>query len=335
MPANSNSRALARQWELLSLLPKHANGETVKDLAERLSYRGFEVNKRTVERDLAELSALFPLHCDDSRKPYRWHWEPRQSHELSGITLSEALTLRLVEQSLRPLLPITLLKNLEPRFALASRKLNELSTDNFTAGWADKVASVSPEFHLLPPNILPECLAAVQQALMQGKQVSCRYYAISTGKTQNYILNPQALVQRGHATYLLATVEPYEDIRHFVLHRFEQAELLDSACRTVEGFSLDSYLSSGAAVFGSNGRIELRAWVNAGLYQLLRERPISEDMQHQPVEDGAIIQATVNESSELEWWLLSHAGSIQVLEPSGIRERIAGRLKAGIELHES
>lgn len=335
VPANSTRRALTRQWELLKLLPTRGNGQTAQELTILLRDAGHEATKRTVERDLQDLQHLFPLLCNDKGRPYGWSWQPGASSLLPGITLGEALTLRLVEDGIRPLIPHSMLKSLEPRFDQARQKLKVLAEENSAARWASKVASVPPEFHLQPPKIRPECLDAIQTALMDSKQLACRYSAAFKGKTHDFTLNPHALIQRGHATYLLATAEPFEDIRRYVLHRFELAQCLETPCRNVEDFMLDEYLNNGNAQFGGKELIQLRAWVNDGLCQLLRERPISDDMSLVSEEGGATLTATVQNSWELLWWLLSHAGSIQVQEPPSLRKDFVRRLKAGLKLQES
>lgn len=334
MPANSTRRALMRQWELLKLLPTRGNGRTAQELTILLRDAGHEASKRTVERDLQELQYLFPLLCNDRSIPYGWYWQPGASSDLPGITLSEALTLRLVEDSIRPLIPHSMLKSLEPRFDQARQKLERLAKENPAARWASKVASIPLEFHLQPPKIRAECLDAIQKALMDSKQLACRYSAAFKGQTHDFTLNPQALIQRGHATYLLATAEPFDDIRRYVLHRFERAQVLETACKNIEDFALDEYLSTGNAQFGGSEKIQLRAWVNDGLCLLLRERPISDDMSLAPEEYGATLTATVQNSWELLWWLLSHAGSIQVQEPRALREDFINRLKSGLKLQE-
>ena len=112
MPKARTSHALARQWELLKLLPPKGPGITAKDLAERLSNAGFEVSKRTIERDLQDLSLVFPLMCNDKGTPYGWHWMPGASTDLPAITLSDALSLYVVEDLVRPLLPASVLEAL-------------------------------------------------------------------------------------------------------------------------------------------------------------------------------------------------------------------------------
>lgn len=69
MPRSSNHLALARQWEMLKRLPNRAPGITARELAEGLHENGFEVTKRTIERDLVDLSGQFGIACNDTQKP--------------------------------------------------------------------------------------------------------------------------------------------------------------------------------------------------------------------------------------------------------------------------
>ncbi|MGH8647199.1 MAG: hypothetical protein ACREX4_23175 [Gammaproteobacteria bacterium] len=60
---------------------------TAKDLAERLSNVGFEVSKRTIERDLQDLSLIFP-YMDASRLPRTsavWYWTGIGCSFISGL----------------------------------------------------------------------------------------------------------------------------------------------------------------------------------------------------------------------------------------------------------
>ena len=172
VPSATSRSTLTRQWELLKLLPPKGPGITTLELQSLLSDAGHPTTKRTIERDLVELSRLFPLQCNSKGMPYGWHWMPGKSAELPGISLSEALTLRLVEDSIRPLIPAFMLRTLEPRFNLARQKLEAMSEENPSARWLDKVASVQPELSQTPPEIKADLLEIIQQALMNDTQLT-------------------------------------------------------------------------------------------------------------------------------------------------------------------
>ena len=64
VPSATSRSTLTRQWELLKLLPPKGPGITTLELQSRLSDAGHPTTKRTIERDLVELSRLFPLQCN-------------------------------------------------------------------------------------------------------------------------------------------------------------------------------------------------------------------------------------------------------------------------------
>src|SRR5687768_2309629 len=97
---------LLRQWTMLRLIPRSPARIAVKDLQEQLRDADFLVTRRTVQRDLADLSTVFPLVSDDREKPYGWSWQREaSSFDLPGLSVPDALTLTLVEQHLRHQLP--------------------------------------------------------------------------------------------------------------------------------------------------------------------------------------------------------------------------------------
>lgn len=66
--------ALVRQWHLLSLLPRGPRRIDSRSLEDALRARGLAVHRRTIQRDLVELSGVFPLVADERSKPYAWGW---------------------------------------------------------------------------------------------------------------------------------------------------------------------------------------------------------------------------------------------------------------------
>lgn len=82
---------------MLRQLPSRSPGITSAELVWRLRDVGFNVSKRTVERDLNELSLIFPLERNDKSIPFGWHWsvnagaELRGNFDLQGYLRGEAL----------------------------------------------------------------------------------------------------------------------------------------------------------------------------------------------------------------------------------------------------
>lgn len=334
MSAAKSHETLSRQWELLNMIPVRGLGKSAAELMQALTDQGYQISKRTVERDLNDLSMVFPLLSDDSSSPQRWRWMDDKDIQLPGISVAEAVMLQLVEGTLQQILPTEMLQGLSGRFNQARKKLQALEQSNQNARLIDKIAVVSPGLPMIPPKTSPNLYEAVQQALTQQCQLQARYTSVHHQQQKDYLLNPLGLVQRGHVTYLVATVAAYNDVRLFALHRFEVLELHDSPLQTPTGFTLGDYLKTGALQFANDKSIRLEARVRPELARLLAEAPLSEDMLLKPADnDWQDLSASVHHGWQLEWWILSHSSQIEVLAPIELREVIVARLRATMSLY--
>jgi predicted DNA-binding transcriptional regulator YafY len=324
MPSNKTRNTLARQWELLKLLPTRGSGKTAKEIADALAEAGFAVSKRQVERDLLDLQEVFGLECNDASIPYGWRWGSAPI-ELPGVTLAEALSLQIVEETLKPLLPSSVLRSVQPRFAQAKAKLAALAEQNPTASWVDKVMAVPASLPMLPPVVDDELLELIQSALLANEQITAVYLPFA-GAGKELRLHPLGMVVRGSVTYLVAKAFEYADVRLYALHRFQ------SVCRTYEkakrpkGFKLAQYVDAGAMQFGSGAVVKLQAKITDELAKRLTETPLSENQRIKQKDGETILAASVLDGWQLDWWLLSQGAAITVLAPVELRQRIRDAL---------
>jgi predicted DNA-binding transcriptional regulator YafY len=321
MPSETTRHTLARQWELLKLLPTHGTGKTARDLAEALNEAGFRVSKRQVERDLGELMDSFPIDCNNRSVPYGWRWVKDASVDLPGLTLAEALSLHLIEETIRPLLPVSVLRSVEGRFRMARDKLASQKKLALVR-WADKVRSIQPALPLSPPSIDAAVLETVQDALLNERQIEVRYRAMEDTKPKSLILHPLGMVQRGPVAYLVATAFDYPDVRLYALHRMSKAELIGEPARRSEHFDLDQYIDGGAMHFGGGRELRLVLSVDPGLARILEETPLAADQRIDTRDETVTVRATVADTWQLRWWLLSQGPALEVVKPAALRREI-------------
>jgi len=323
MPRADSDSVIARQWQLLRLLPPKRPGESARGLCERLADHGFRVSKRTVERDLQTLSRIFPIAINDKGMPQGWHWMPEASLDLPGIALSDALSLTLIEDLLRPLLPASMLGVLAPRFDEARRKLTALSQAQPMARWHEKVRYVQPTFPLKPPSVDPDILESIHNALLDDRQIDVTYRKPGDDRPRSLRLHPLGIVQRGNATYLVATAFQYTDPRIYAVHRITSAEPREEAITPPPDFDLDHYIDAAGFEFGDRREIRLVARLSDALAAVLAETPIAEDQRIDTDELGrATLHVTTRDTWQLRWWLLSQGPGIVVEEPGELRDWI-------------
>lgn len=334
MSAAASNKTLSRQWELLDILPTRQPGISVTDLYQKLLDLGFTMTRRTVERDLEALSNAFPLICDMADGVQHWRWMDSKKNVLPGMTVAEAMMLEIVQGTLKTMLPAALFESLDRRFSQARLKMQTLGESNNNSVLADKIAVVSPSLPLTPPEVNVSFYEAVQQALTTGKQLSAVYTPMHDQQQKTYTLNPLGLVQRGHVSYLVATVADYTNVLLFALHRFTELGLSTNKAKTPPGFVLADYVTQGAMQFGSGKPIILEARVAPYLSRILTEAPIAADMTLTLMPDSWYqLTATVFDGWQLQWWILSHSRAIEVLAPAELRQDIIEKIRDAAALY--
>lgn len=327
----ANKDSLLRIIDMLRMLPAKPPGITAADLHERLGEE-YEIDKRTIERDLKKCEQPFGLVCNAAGKPFGWYWAQGRGLDLPTLSTADALSVRIVEDLLRPLLPKAMLEALEPRFAHARSKLSELANTNHKARWAEKVCHVSPSLPLLPPRIDPAVLATVQEALLLERPIEVLYQGHLVKVAKRYTLHPQGLVQRGVVTYLLAVASfgdtHSDNVYIYALHRILEATIRPGQARRQPGFSLERQVREGRLQFGNGKHVRMEVLVEKPLAEILEETPLSEDQRISARGDRFRVAATVQDTWQLGWWILSQGPSIEVLKPVRLRKMVAEALRS-------
>jgi predicted DNA-binding transcriptional regulator YafY len=335
MPKSAVHNAIARQWELLKSLPTRGSGITAAGLTERLRDAGFKVAKRSVERDLIELSRLFPIRCNDISMPYGWLWMQDSAFDLPGLDYTEALSLVLVEELLSKLAPVSLRRVLEPKFKQARQKIGSL-TGNRYAHWTDRVRYVPPSLPFIAPRVEVRVLETVQDAILQQRQLKLRYSGPDDASPRELTLHPLTFIQHGPISYLVATAFSYTDPRLYALHRMVSVQMTKEPSRRPDGFSLDGILADGGMQIGDAGMIQLKAVVSNTLACYLAESPLAKDQKLISEGKGRhLLTASIKDSWQLHFWILSQGAEITVVHPKDLREQICGNLQAALKSYSS
>ncbi|MDD3609788.1 MAG: WYL domain-containing protein [Halothiobacillaceae bacterium] len=312
---------LARQIIMLKLVPR-ITWATTPQIHKALAEEGFEVDIRTVQRDLMNIHErmLFPLEADLGSRPYKWRWPRDGFVDIPSMTTVQALSFVMADRYLREVFPPSLLEHLRPHVAHAEGVLGQTRNQQF-GKWADKVAILPRQQALLPARVDAGVHDAIARALLTERQIEAVYQPRGR-EAREYQLNPQALVMRGSASYLVASANGYDDPIHFALHRFISAEVSTRPARSIPGFSLTRHIHEDR-VFDyplQDASIRLVALFDADRALHLHETPLSADQTLESMPDGRErLTATVRDTQELRWWLLGFGDGVEILEPAEMR----------------
>ncbi|CAM4320935.1 WYL domain-containing protein [Vreelandella rituensis] len=329
---------LFRYLTMLQLIPRSPGRIATPVLLEKLRERGFQVDSRSLQRDLRDKLALhFPLICDDSQKPYRWYFDREFHCNLPALDVPSALTLVLAEEYLKGLLPPVVIAQLGPQFSDARQLLNDLSGNDLSQ-WHKRVRAIPNGKALIPAPLEEVTWQTVTEALLTHRAIEVTYLSRSSEKERFFTLHPQGLVSRHSVTYLVATVNDYTDLRQFALHRIRHAQLSETAWNEKSDFDLDAYIQGGA--FGyrqSQKTITLSVNVAPQVAWLLTETPLSTEQSLTPLPDSRWqhLEAQVPDDQQTLWWLMAMGANVQVLAPADWRDDIVDTARQVIAQHHT
>ncbi|KAF0163575.1 MAG: hypothetical protein FD157_2905 [Rhodocyclaceae bacterium] len=327
MPRKSKKKAsstLQRQWTMLRAIPRLPRVIGTSELIARLANAGFNVDLRTIQRDLNTLSEVMPL-ASDQHKPQGWGWLPNAGQfDIPGLEPQAALAFHMAEAHLHSVLPASTLESLRPWFDTAHGVLDEHG--NGLSKWPNKIRVLPRGLPLKVPVIKPEVQAAVYQAVLQDCKLSIIYSKNSDkadiDEQPPSIVSPLALVVRDGVVYLVCVYDGYSDPRQLALHRMRSAELLNDPAQRPKGFSIDGYIAEGEFGIPLNPRpIKLEAEFCRRVAIHLQESPISEDQTiRDSDEDNILLRGTVPDTMELRLWLKSFGDDVAILKPVALRK---------------
>lgn len=328
---------LHRQLTLLRLIPEYPRYTSSKTLHEKLHERGFQVDLRTVQRDLNRLSTPFAIISQDKSGRNEWSHAEDGPLDLRAMEPATALALYLAESHLKSLLPQSVLDLLSPQFSKARNYLDDLE-QNDLAHWARRVRAHPNGKALLPAQVNADVWRAVSVALLERRQLKVDYLSRSKAECKQLLLHPAGLISRHSISYLIANVDNYSDLRQFALHRIQSAECLNAAAQQAEPLDLDHYIRFGG--FNAPGpveEVELIAEVSPQIAWLLSETPLTNEQSLSPLPDSdwQRLRAVVLDDQETLWWLFGLGEHVRILEPTRWSDLIRARASKLKQLYAS
>jgi predicted DNA-binding transcriptional regulator YafY len=314
---------LYRRWLIMKMIPRYSNSITTSQIADRLNAETLEAKSvRTIQRDLEELSGIFPITYEKDGRIFRWSW--MEEAPLCNIPIMDpqtALTFSLAGDHLASLLPKTSLRYLEPYFASAKGILDG-NPDMPLAQWRDKVRIVSRNLQMESPRFADMVTDKVYEALLKEQRITVLYRPRYEDEIKVYSeLNPLGMVFVDNLIYLVATVGDYLTPLQFLLHRMEKVSLLEKRANIPAGFTLQGYIESGEFSYPlGKETIRLKAVFDGDASAYLRETPLPGTISLvDGDEDTVLLEAEVLDSIQLRWWLRGFGSQVEVLEPAELR----------------
>lgn len=340
---NGAENTLRRRLALLTLLPYGDQpGVCARVLTEKLNRERYGCSKRTVERDLDEISGNkawsdVGIEVERAISPsepntYLWrHKGPRKPLLLRLPSGEDALLVALMAQELQPFLPRSASSVLSA-YQPASDGVLRLPGHTGHGRYHTKVRSLADGPLMHPPEIDNDHVREINEALLRDEQIMLRYRAASRGVENDYRLHPVGMVKKGLFIWLIAFKEEAnrlaEGARTFRLDRVVSARRRHNEPVARKLPDLETVLESGVLAYFPKDlvRLSLRSRPSRAGDELInnyRDTPLSRDQRITELAGGGfLLEAQVRDTHELLWMLQGQAHLLEVLEPPALRHKV-------------
>lgn len=318
-----------RFMAMLQLIPRAPDSITTERLLEKLGIAGFEVDLRTVQRNLTVLEDEFGLTKQKvGRDSTEWCYREGAPIKIfPSLDDHTALAFQLADTFLQSMLPPDTVYALRPFVDEAGRHLAKRR--RVAAGkWKEKIHVFPQGMRRQAPRISAEIRETVYRALLDEKPLRLLHLSRGKQEASEFVISPLGLVIRGYLIYLYGLTKEKKQVLSFALNRMQHAEILQGETfdKPAADFSLAEHEHLVSMPIKGSSRLNLKLRIGANVAYSLRECPLDGRQTLSPDPDfpeGYIVSADVPNTVELRQWIRSLGPNAEVMEPKFLRTEIA------------
>ena len=309
---------------MMELIPRYPAKTFTNEIKDKLSELGYEATLRTIQRDLQELSRLFPIISDERSQPFGWSWKKdAKGYESPAMDPIQALTFSLAAQYLEPLMPKANFKRIEAFFSRAESVLigNEKSK---LLNWRKRVKVIPENIRFKEPKVSLEIRQKLYHAVYEGIQINALYKKRGSKTSDKRHIHPLGIVIKGSMHYLICMMDEDQiEPRYLPLQRFEKVELLDDKVREPKSFNLDHFIHKNNLGYAYSDQLyTFEAIFDKTMAFHLLETPLNSSQVAKDIGNNELlIQARVPDTLQFEQWLMGFGSKVEILKPIKLRNK--------------
>ncbi len=292
------------------------------------------VSCATVKRDLEYLRDRLhaPIVWDRSVRSYRYDvplsGAPRYALPGLWFNAAEVHALLTMEHLLSNLQPGLLEPHIKP---LRTRIRRLLDSGDHSA---EEVVRRIRVLHMAARVVEPSHFRVIASGLLGHRRLQLEHYNRRNNKTTTREVSPQRLVYYRDNWYLDAWCHLREGLRSFAVDAIRTLELLSSKAKHVSVRTLDAELGSGYGIFA--GRQTQRAVLRFSAERarwVAREEWHPQQTSHFDKQGRYVLSLPYSDDTELIMDVLRYGPDIEVLRPSGLRDKVRDRLRLALRVY--
>lgn len=318
-----------RQLYILSLLSQNAIGYTADEIADKLKKWGVELTKRTINRDIDELSMSYAI--EEEERNGRTYYKARKfsmenvdltTMDLMAITFMQQLTAQ-YEHTTLGAAATAILK----RLAANTGNLNKKHLESLS-----HTIQIGEQNEWKNQDVDSDVERMISAAIEKQTKLEIQYYSWNSDEVTTRVIHPYTLVFLDQYLNVEGYCELRKELRTFRLSRIKQIRPLKEHFEIPENYERKK---AGKFIYITGDKPELlKLQFNTETGRYIKEYQSHRADRITENEQGILFEKHIAVTEEVRRWIMQFGAGVQVLEPAWLAESIQQEAEKMIDLYK-
>lgn len=309
-------RQIERQIHLLAILSESKKGYTVQELHHSMKKLGIDVSKKTIERDIDDVSRLFYVYEENDNDEIRYKAKKLKINNIN-FTISELISLYFLQQVIKPYQKLDVGRTAA---ALIQKVLQQTPSINHSY-----IDSISDLFIVNPADVIHEKtidesqLQIVREAIEKQLQLEIEYFSFSNDELTCRTIEPYILEIREGCYHLIGFCHLRNEVRDFRISRIQKLKILAETFERPVDF-YEQYSQNRFEKMTSDEQITLKIIFEGQTARYIKEYEDYKADKITDLDDNRILfEKKTTYTPDILQWVLRFGADAEVIEPEVLR----------------
>lgn len=315
-----------RQIYILSLLSENPNGYQADEIRERLRNWDIAVSRRTVLRDIDELSLNYGIG-EEERNGKTYFYADKYTLKNVDLTIGDLAALAFAKEMLLEYSHLDMGKHavgLIDKMVEGSASLNKLQFENL-CGHFRQAGRKSGSRDVVDAGLE----RILQNAIDSRRKVEIEYYSFTSDEKTKRIIHPYRMLMIDAYLCVEGYCELRKEVRRFRLSRIRKAEMLDDRFTMPEGETE----SAGKNFLKLNGGTEeeMELLFTGESIRYVKEYEADRARKLTDTPEGLLFCQTTAVAPDVIRWIRGFGTEVTVVKPEWLREQLLEEARIRLE----
>lgn len=305
-----------RQIYILSLLSENPRGYSAEEIQQRLTSWDIHVSKRTITRDIDELSLNYGI-CEEERSGKTYYYADKYTLKNVDFTIEDLVSLAFAKEIVKEYQHLEMGKHavsfinkiVEQSAALNLYQFEKMGTMFAQSGNKNSVKD----------DVDSEVEKGIQNAIDNRNKIEIAYYSFSSDESSKRVIHPYKLMMIDAYLCVEAYCELREEVRRFRLARIKDVQVMDEKYEESE---LKNYRNLAFLQLNGGKPEELELVFSGNAIRYVKEYEKSRAKEIRELPDGLHFYQTLSVAPDVIRWIRGFGSEVEVVKPIWLRKQL-------------